>query len=300
VEWESIRMVQQEEHLPITRLCTLVGLSRSQFYRKVKQMRDYRVRGNVQQPPCTFAERAEALARRYVFYGHRKIHALLRREGYAMSRYHVYTFLKDKHLCLPSTWRKDLRESSRALKEYLVRPSKPLELLQADFTHVHVEGYGTYYVCDLIDYFSKYTLVTLWSDSHDANALIIACNAALDEARRLGLDIPENIKLLTDNGPAMISKRFAAYIKNSPFIHLRTGNHHPQTNGSIERFHQTLKYEEVWGAMYDNPLMAKERIEQFRIFYNTERIHQTLNYKTPREVIREYQQHSQITYSFVA
>jgi transposase InsO family protein len=293
-------MIHCDEHIPITRLCTVLNLSRSQFYRKVKQMRDYRVRGQARQTLCPFAERAEGLARQYTFYGHRKIHALLRREGYAVSRYQVYTFLQDKHLCLPSTWRKDLREHSRARKQYLTRPDKPLELLQADFTHVPVEDYGMYYVCDIIDYFSKYTLVTLFSDRHDAQTLINACNDALTEAQRLGLELPEKIKLLTDNGPAMISQRFARYIKQSPFVHLRTGNHHPETNGSIERFHQTLKYEEVWGAMYENPLVAKERIEKFRTFYNTERIHQTLNYKTPLEVIEEYKQLSQINYLCVA
>jgi len=300
VNWDSITMIHHNEHIPIARLCALLEVSRSQFYRKVKQMCDYRVRGKARQTLRPFAERAEVLARQYVFYGHRKIHALLRREGYIVSRYQVYTFLKDKHLSLPSTWRKDLRERSRALKEYLVRPSKPLELLQADFTHVQVEGYGTYYVCDLIDYFSKYTLVTLWSDRHNAETLIDACNAALREAQNLGIAIPDRIKLLTDNGPAMISQRFARYIKSSPFVHLRTGNHHPETNGCIERFHQTLKYEEVWGAMYDNPLIAKERIENFRTFYNTERIHQSLNYATPREVLEQYKLQSQITYSNVA
>jgi transposase InsO family protein len=293
-------MLHTDEHVSITRLCTLLVVSRSQFYRKVKQMRDYRVRGQARQTLRAFAERAAALARQYTFYGHRKIHALLCREGYAVSRYQVYTFLKDKQLCVPSTWRSDLREQSRARKQYLIRPDKPLELLQADFTHVPVEGYGMYYVCDIIDYVSKYTLVTLWSDRHDAQTLINACNAALEEARRLGLELPEKIKLLTDNGPAMISNRFARSIAMSPFVHIRTGNHHPETNGSIERFHQTLKYEEVWGAMYDNPLVAKERIEAFRTFYNTERIHQSLNYKTPLEVIEEYKQQSQITYSNVA
>lgn len=293
-------MIHQDEQIPITRLCTVLEVSRSQFYRKVKQMRDYRVRGEARQTLRAFAERAEALARQHVFYGHRKIHALLRREGYAVSRYQVYILLKDKRLCLPSTWRKELRERSRALKEYLVQPARPLELVQADFTHVQVEGYGTYYVCDLIDYYSKYTLVTLWSDHHNAQTLITACNAALDEARRLGLGIPEKIKLLTDNGPAMISRRFARYVASAPFVHLRTGNHHPETNGCVERFHQTLKYEEVWGAMYENPLIAKERIEKFRLYYNNQRIHQSLNYRTPCEVIEEYKQQSQITYSNVA
>ena len=151
---------------------------------------------------------------------------------------------------------------------------------------------------DLIDYYSKYCLVTLWSQTKDTAALMRACDLALEETRRLELPIPEKINLLTDNGPAMVSKRFRSYVATSRFVHLRARSHHPQTIGCIERFHQTLKYEEVWGAMYENPLIAKERIEVFRVKYNTERIHQTLDYKTPLEVIQEYK--LKITYSSVA
>lgn len=298
-------MTQQEEQVPISRVCQVLEISRSQYYRKVNGMRDYRKRERTRTPqPPRLAERAEELALKYRVYGIRKIHALLRREGFRVSLYQVYTLLKRKNLCLSSTWRKDLRERSQALKQYLRRPGKPLELVQADITDVPVENFGTYYVIDLIDYYSKYSLVTLWSRTKDTTALIRACDLALEEARRLELPLPEKIKLLTDNGPAMTSKRFRNYIAASCFVHLRTKSHHPETIGCIERFHQTLKYEEVWGAMYENPLVANERIEAFRVFYNTERIHQTLGYRTPLEVIEEWKRQQQstdhITYSHVA
>lgn len=303
--WERVVVTRQEEQVAIRRVCQVLEISRSQYYRKVNGMQDYqkRERPRVKQPPM-LAERVQELALKYRCYGHRKIHALLRREGFTVSLYQVYNLLKRKNLCLPSTWRKDLRERSKALKQYLRRPDKPLELLQADITDVPVENFGTYYVIDLIDYYSKYTLVTLWSDTKNTAALVRACDLALEETRRLELPMPEKIKLLTDNGPAMISKRFRDYIAGSCFVHLRTKSHHPETIGCIERFHQTLKYEEVWGAMYENPLVAKERIELFRVFYNTERIHQTLGYRTPLEVITAWKQQqqstNQITYSHVA
>lgn len=299
-------MSRVEERLSINRLCRALGLSRSQYYRKVYHMQDYRGRQRkASESSCgKLVERAEALARKYPVYGHRKIRALLKREGFSVSNYQVYMLLKRKNLLLPSTWRKDLRKRSKALKEYLVKPTKPLELLQADITHIPVEGYGTYYVIDVIDYYSKYVLVTHWSTTHDTAALIKTCEEALEEAGHLGLPFPEKVKLLTDNGPAMISKKFSTYISSSLFRHLRTGNHHPETNGCIERFHQTLKYEEVWGAMYENPVVAKERIEQFRKYYNAERIHQSLGYKTPLEAIQEWkiqqENNTKITYSNVA
>lgn len=298
-------MTKQQEQVPIARLCQVLEISRSQYYRKVNGMQDYQKRERIRSPqPPTLAQRAEELALEYRVYGIRKVHALLHREGFAVSLYQVYKLLKRKNLCLPSTWRKDLRERSQALKQYLRRPEKPLELLQADITDVPVENFGTYYVIDLIDYYSKYSLVTLWSETKDTTALMRACDLALEEARRLELPMPEKIKLLTDNGPAMTSKRFRKYIASSCFVHLRTKSHHPETIGCIERFHQTLKYEEVWGAMYENPLVAKERIEAFRVFYNTKRIHQTLGYRTPLEAIEQWKQQQQsthqITYSHVA
>lgn len=291
-------MIRADEQRSIQRVCSVLQLSRSQYYRHVCQMRDYRRRPRCPSVSPHLAERIEQLARQYVHYGHRKIHALLLREGAQVSRYKVYMLLQRKNLLLPSTWRKQLRERARALKQYLVKPTRPLELLQADITHVPIENYGTYYIVNVIDYYSKYVLASVFAERHGTEVLIEACEEMRREAARLGLEIPAQMKLLTDNGPAMISRRFRRYIDESSFRHLRTKSHHPETNGCIERYHQTLKYEEVWGAMYENPIVAKERIERFQRFYNTERIHQALGYRTPHEVICESK--DKITYSGAA
>lgn len=65
--------------------------------------------------------------------------------------------------------------------------------------------------------------------------------------------------------------------------HLKTAYNHPEGNGMIERFFRTLKEEEVWLNEYENFQEAKERIEKFIHFYNTEKIHQSLGYRTPHE-----------------
>ena len=185
----------------------------------------------------------------------------------------------------------------RALKEYLVMPTRPLELLQADITYVPIDGYGMHYVVDVIDYYSRYSLATMFSDTQNAAALMRAVELALEEAARLGLRIKTTaeivlgaarIKLLTDNGPSMISIAFATFAKDTQLQHLRTKNHRLETNGCIECFHGTLKYEEILGAMYPDPITAAERINRFRLYYNDERIHQSLDYKTPMEVSNEW------------
>jgi enolase len=62
-------MIQSEEHIPITRVCDVLQISRSEYYRKVKQMCDYTTRKTARQSPQTFAERALALAEKYPLYG---------------------------------------------------------------------------------------------------------------------------------------------------------------------------------------------------------------------------------------
>lgn len=185
-------MIEKEENTTVSRICEVMELGRSQYYRMVRGMRDYQNRQSKASESCCekLIERAEALAKKYTFYGHRKIHALLLREEFKTSRYQVYKLLQRKKLCLPSTWRKELRERSRALKQYLIKPQRPLELLQADITHVPVDGYGTYYVINIIDYYSKYVLASVFADRHSTDVLIGACNEALREAKDLGLDIP--------------------------------------------------------------------------------------------------------------
>lgn len=292
-------MTAKDEHLNPTRMCEILDISRTEYYRHVNGMKDYDPRPARASTGTSglVRERVRALAEQYPLYGHKKIQALLRREGNAATRYAVLKIMREEGLLRPSTWRAELRDRAKALKEYLVKPSRPMELLQADITYVPIDDYGMHYVIDVMDYYSRYNLVTLFSDTQNAAALMRAVTLALEEAARLGLRIPTTaeielgaarIKLLTDNGPAMISTAFKKFAEKTNLQHLRTKNHRPETNGCIERFHGTLKYEEILGAMYHDPITAAERINAFRRHYNEERIHQALGYKTPLEVIDEW------------
>lgn len=65
--------------------------------------------------------------------------------------------------------------------------------------------------------------------------------------------------------------------------HERTGYHNPDADGYIERFFRSLKEEEVWMQEYDNFAEAKIAIKTYIEFYNKERPHSALGYRTPQE-----------------
>jgi transposase InsO family protein len=96
---------------------------------------------------------------------------------------------------------------------------------------------------------------------------------------------PAPIALVSDNGPCYRGKTFQTlFADDDPLLrHVRTRIKSPQTNGVVERFFGTLKYEHLFrGYIGDGDALDMEA-HRFRIIYNTIRPHQTLNDRTPRQ-----------------
>jgi len=95
--------------------------------------------------------------------------------------------------------------------------------------------------------------------------------------------LPERITLVSDNGPQFVSRRFRQWLASddNPFVHVRGRSHHPQTTGMVERYHQSLKYEEIRLNEYSDPLEARRRIALYRLNYAYRRPHQALDYDVP-------------------
>ncbi len=93
------------------------------------------------------------------------------------------------------------------------------------------------------------------------------------------------IAVVTDNGSAFKAATFAqAFTGEDPLLrHVRTRVRSPQTNGVIERFFGTLKYDHLYRAIIaDGDALAME-INRYRHIYNTIRPHQTIGDHTPRQ-----------------
>ena len=92
-----------------------------------------------------------------------------------------------------------------------------------------------------------------------------------------------HVTLTTDNGTQFTSTRFIETLNRLDIMHRRTAYHHPEGNSYIERFHQSLKEEEVCTAEYRNVEEARASIARWIEEYNHDRPHRGGQSRTPHE-----------------
>jgi len=96
------------------------------------------------------------------------------------------------------------------------------------------------------------------------------------------------LTLRSDNGSQPCSRRFVEYLGTCGITGQYTGYDAPDDNAYVERVIRTIKEEEVWLNSYETFLEAHEAMERYIDYYNQERIHSALDYKTPNEVAASY------------
>ena len=90
-------------------------------------------------------------------------------------------------------------------------------------------------------------------------------------------------RLLSDNGPAYLSKDLKKFLQCRHMEHIRGAPYHPMTQGKIERWHRTMK-NVVKLQNYYLPSELKSAIAEFVAYYNHERYHESLDNLTPADV----------------
>ena len=119
----------------------------------------------------------------------------------------------------------------------------------------------------MIDYYSRYLLGLHFTHSYSAMEVSQALRLAMTEAERLHGPLRHPVFLVTDNGPSFIAQRFRDTLNGlriagtgvSVFSQVRIGYRMPSQLGLLERFHGTLKQEEVYWNSYDDPREARSR-----------------------------------------
>jgi putative transposase len=93
------------------------------------------------------------------------------------------------------------------------------------------------------------------------------------------------VTIVTDNGPAYKSTDFLRFIRSRPELaHIRTRHHAPETNGVVERFNGSLKYEHLYREEIPDATALAEEVERFREIYNRIRPHEAIGFLTPMVV----------------
>ena len=90
------------------------------------------------------------------------------------------------------------------------------------------------------------------------------------------------VTVVTDNGPCYKSSKFLIFIASHPELnHVRTRHHSPETNGVVERFNQSLKYEHLYRNEISNGQHLVEEIKSYCDLYNHIRPHESLDFTAP-------------------
>jgi putative transposase len=97
--------------------------------------------------------------------------------------------------------------------------------------------------------------------------------------------VPAPIAVVSDNGSCFRGETYqTAFAGDDPLLrHVRTRVRSPQTNGVIERFFGTLKYEHLYRAPIDDGGALAMETSRFRDIYNRVRPYQSLGDRTPRD-----------------
>jgi len=98
------------------------------------------------------------------------------------------------------------------------------------------------------------------------------------------VQVEDRTRLLSDNGSGYVSRLFREYLQLVGIRHVLAAPYHPQTNGKLERYHQTLK-RDVNQLPYDVPRELEVAIGKFVDFYNYRRYHKALKDITPADML---------------
>jgi putative transposase len=261
-----------------TQVLRLVGIASSSWHRAPRATE----RKRPGPPPRPLADEVVTavvtMATANPWYGYKKIAVMCRRaapaSGYpAVKDREAYVVMRDHGLLKkPQPRRAELHQ---AAKLFELLPQGPNDLWQMDVTYLHIPGYGWWYAVTVIDYYSRYLLACHLTPSYSAAETAYALKLARAEAERIHGPLVKRPFLVTDNGSSFLARRFVAFVRDQ-FSHVRIRYRTPQQLGLLERFHGTLKSEEVYWRLYDHPQHCRECLAEFRARYNERRPHWAL------------------------
>ena len=117
-----------------------------------------------------------------------------------------------------------------------------------------------------------------------ANSLIEVVQEAVDATGMTDMPVEDRTRLLSDNGSGYVSRAFRDYLGLVGIKHILSAPFHPQTNGKVERYQQSLKLV-VNQLPYELPSQLEKAIADFVDYYNYLRYHKALGDVTPADVL---------------
>jgi len=269
---ERLALVDHDDQaMPVVAQCQLLKVARSTLY--------YRP-APVSADDLAVMRRIDELYLASPFYGSRRMTAVLRREGWAVNRKRARRLMRV--MALEAIYQKPNTSRTNAdhkVYPYLLRNltiDRPNQVWCADITYIPMAK-GFVYLIAVMDWFSRRVLAWRVSITLEADFCV---EALRDAMHRFGQ--PEIFN--TDQGVQFTSAPFLTELETQGVRISMDGKGRFLDNIFIERLWRSLKYEEVFIKAYGSAREARLGIGRWLAFYNDDRPHQALDYRTPRAV----------------
>ena len=257
--------------LSIVAQCRLLKVARSTLYHRPAP---------VSADDLAVMRRIDELHLAWPFYGSRRMAAVLRREGWAVNRKRAKRLMRV--MAIEAIYQKP--NTSKGHPDHKVYPyllrgltiDRPNQVWCADITYIPMAK-GFVYLVAVMDWFSRRVLSWRLSITMETDF----CVEALREATEM-YGPPEIFN--TDQGVQFTSAAFVDELASRGVRISMDGKGRYLDNIFIERLWRSLKYEDVYIKAYGSVTEARRSLGEWLAFYNDVRPHQSLGYRTPREI----------------
>ena len=250
--------------------CGLLGLNRSTYYY---------VPATESSLNLHLMGRIDEQYMRTPFYGWPRMTIYLQNQGYAVNHKRVQRLMTK--MGIQALYPKpSLSKASYTHKiyPYLLRNlaiTHPNQVWSTDITYIPLAN-GFMYLVAVIDWFSRYVLAWQLSNTLDS----AFCVDTLQQALQMGRPDIFN----TDQGAQFTATAFTSVLEKAAIQISMDGKGRALDNIFIERLWRSVKYEDVYLKRYDSVLALFTGLDAYFAFYNHERPHQSLAYRTPAAI----------------
>lgn len=263
--------LEKSGHISLRRQCELLHINRSSLYYEAVKPNEFNL---------LLMRLLDEQYTKTPFYGVKKMTNELRRRGYEVNEKRIRRLLRT--MGLEAVYPKvnlSKANSEHQIFPYLLRGvniNKNNQVWSTDITYIRLRG-GFVYLMAVIDWHSRYVLNWSLSTTLEAAFCIEAVAKLLAKGMRCEI-------FNTDQGAQFTTPKFVNPLLKEDIKISMDGRGRALDNIFVERLWRSVKYECVYLQDWQTVKQAKEGLGSYFDFYNHERIHQSLDYKTPSEI----------------
>jgi putative transposase len=268
-------IVAKRAELSIDRQCELLGLPRASYYYEAPQptAEEIALKEAVMNEIDYWHSRQPAM-------GVRRLRAKLREKGLRTGRKLIKRYMEEMGIYAvypkPSLSK---RNKQHRIYPYLLRNMYifiPNQVWAIDITYIKMQ-HRHMYLTVIIDWYSRFIVGWALSDTLDTAPVLEALKRAIETH-----GIPAIIN--SDQGSQFTSEEYTDYLRENGIRQSMDGKARWVDNVIIERWFRSLKHENIYINEYNTPRQLKDGIREYVREYNTERPHQSLDYRSPAAV----------------